>query len=1789
METFRTEGEISAYDLHGFFGQYFEISNESRSLESLLSLAKDYGFDLPGGDFERPHKASEVYGALPKIKFFENHSSGYHSNPNIIDSDWFLPEFKWFLKTGWGLKSSLQEYVMPFPYQNYVFNRSYLTGSENKNALFGKDDATSLNAQETAWQNEGFRYRIVPCRMHHSGIDFEQETNIETSTPGGITWTDTAFKLNEPWIKYSVKSYHTDDQRFGGGAGLAYPKEFYKHQSPARKCSGLIYHMNDQNAYGYFVGINDNISAATFASYPWNTQYWAAQRGVRSWGTFSSTYFHSSQSIAHGAYKSHSWSTNLLKQNLLNFSRVNMVIERVFSQPIGASIDDQGAIFRDNVDSYFCTKNGPIISSMLRLKSNPNYLHVGSPLALHDSTNTSTGIYLNYKLFMQNHEGVECYAPSIYFMDLIYTPYKHWKLYDETLWQPYGGTNPHNSWVYGGISNDLIKGTDRQIADACSARVSIDASRNQSSNIPVIWGLLSSWKDIQNVWWDRLNHNAYAYSWENWVDMHEIFPRYSVSHGALMSSTDTPSSSTWQRPPGLEGLLGDDYRNEESNAYDLHKHVKNIKLEGGKIVGDWDSLKLTLIDPGQKNKNITDNQNSILIDKGIEIFNEGDTIDDWGAVQHQTFLRRISKNNLEVPIYIRAGDHAKGYLEVCADSTVKYFIETTNDEQGGQVFTLKSRPSNLAPSWTDPNGYNIEYSSNVFDLDESEYYGWGKDKRATALGLFGDSSNSSSGKFYTNIDVVPNQDIFLSFSYKSSFDVDFYINNEVVCTAPSSESKKCYAFSFKSSSSSLKISFFVKGTRSDSSLYDMVIYHLKVLQEGDFIQSGPKEAIIDKWKELHFKNQDYFYNDTLASSKKISFINPHTKTDLYSLGVDGVRINENHDVSSEYTKTFSALVADRNSKKYIFLDQVSFRSPKVGFSDIEKSQIDTEYTNAWADPSDQNIPQKISNSGEIVQSDFRTLYKNNDEEIKNTPTFNCEIMLSKYDESSGELQLFDGDIIFPDIDLNLVIWLEVIEHAGGESFLFGNEGRDASINLRMQAVSNSTKQYGTVYDIGDFKKEQFETDPKYPNLYVLQYGWSEFKKIVVDSQNFEAESILISCYLKVGSDSQVDPPGTLLGFTQNQILLPKDNGRIISGVNKPVINISSQVSGPSMTENLALDSEVFSWRNNQPLIKYSVMEGLNVINGDFSESFARHDDQAIPNNSCFITIDDFISEDTGVSFNDISTPDDNSWDKYFKHGKKLYNNSWVMIDHYREMGTEEEFAEDLFTTRIRGGTNATGYEYSKLGDLDCHLTKNALSFDSLWKWNIFSTAMFYKQNARVFFNNFNPKSWDLETEPSKIYGPIYQKLQYVPYLRHDPNVLKGSPNKLYGLCALDSSGMNHLRLDNTGDPTWRETLSEDYIPQNFPRKSKYNNSISECIANERAGATDKFKIRLHFLCDMEIEDRMQCHKAATYLESMILNDLEVDVFIYPDPSSYEGSSLVRSGPSSFIDGDRGVLAKKIIIYIDFADLYPFPGSGSDGLREVSKYSSPVQGATKLCFVFLQQLIKGFGVGTLWGTNYENFYPSFIDNQLSIENNFSGAFYSGQSALDKVEDAMGINGYIKKIKAYNTTENKIVDIDRDEGESWNDCLNSQDWFSGTILTEKIPIQEFGVETLYEALLNQDKTAQDNIATYARRYLEPIGGQTKTIVTYPDISRSYIDMNAPETMHISKLTLAFFYDLGWDVNWDLAYEHTYAIAYNSIDYLLDQWYNHLTLEEKLAYGSGDNAIQTYLMQNSQRMYE
>lgn len=817
MEKFRTEGPVSVNSFISFINLN-TAQKSGNSLKNSFDSAKIGGAFLPQGDFDKPHALSESYGAEAGFLFYVNnngkgtpHYSSSHARPLVGH---FYSEFKWAMDIG------EIEHSMVFPYRNYMYD---ISQTASQNGCFGSNDQT---------------YRKIDCKLYHSNVDKNsREREPCFGVSDGIKDLFFAFGFSTG----STVFYYDEDE------GV----ELYVILGSEIDIGGEKFTVQDigvQNG-SKFLEVDRSIDASQLGDANKRLSISIALEIGITAGAQNYIDAKISQADQDHSYILDPWVTYRAKTyHSDHFDQMIFPQESAF-QKAGSQYAVTNAYAGDGVHyesvlgwAYaFFGYNGRIIKTGIQIP--------GTPI-------TITFTILN-----------DTYSYTFPTYQTIYT--------DTPAW-PSTQLNGATYWFYHVPASQSIKDHPH----------------------PSIRGFYNEIGQATQSDYIHPNHGAPSYRW-GWISP----PNSSLGKGGRISCAEryfylndlyniVHQEDAW-RNISLLGLSPGEtpydviFGNDKEDFFSRYRRLPSSYQSyspfdsnpGGLGKNSIDNSRLRLIDPGAS---ITDqNGKAMMIDDGTAEFNKtttpgtiGKAFDHWNGCDWQLFMTRLSEYPEKVPVYLRAGDHGHGYIEVTPESTLRYHIEKI-----GNDFKIFEESSILLSEdyWSSTvYGINVngdtdinvpdEWNSSLFPSSVVFYIHDGfsnYDKEGPYMDIYRTNTNESlnSDLFFTNINTIPSKKIVITGTL--TYGVALVYINDVLFLSVSDT----FSFSFVPNEYQIKLSICPLFTYTK-----LTIDRLKVAQEGAVLpeQYFTKNDAIEAWSKLHYNEHDYYYNNSYNDSEQIT-------------------------------------------------------------------------------------------------------------------------------------------------------------------------------------------------------------------------------------------------------------------------------------------------------------------------------------------------------------------------------------------------------------------------------------------------------------------------------------------------------------------------------------------------------------------------------------------------------------------------------------------------------------------------------------------------------------------------------------------------------------------------------------------------------------------------------------------------------------------------------------------------------------------------------------------------------
>ena len=278
-------------------------------------------------------------------------------------------------------------------------------------------------------------------------------------------------------------------------------------------------------------------------------------------------------------------------------------------------------------------------------------------------------------------------------------------------------------------------------------------------------------------------------------------------------------------------------------------------------------------------------------------------------------------------------------------------------------------------------------------------------------------------------------------------------------------------------------------------------------------------------------------------------------------------------------------------------------------------------------------------------------------------------------------------------------------------------------------------------------------------------------------------------------------------------------------------------------------------------------------------------------------------------------------------------------------------------------------------------------------------------------------------------------------------------------------------------------------------------------------------LNVHYLIDLPMVDRLQIEMAARFWESIILDDIEIDVVVMPHPTRSAGGTLASATPSEYTIGEDSAFhaqnraqIKEIYVYLDTDDIIPgaAPDSSYTATGREIVLDGVVPGGNRLCHILIHEIAHGLGVGTNWNVEFVGYYDD--QYQWGFANEF-GSQYNGPEAVSQYKSIVNSATHIM---LYSNQTKKI------EKTSITSSMRSN------FYTNSVPIEGGSFAQEFQSWQDGD-VAGGHIAEYAKK----AGGRTQP--TFVELmSPTYDVANSP----ITRLTIGYLADLGYQVDYNQA---------------------------------------------------
>jgi len=836
MAKFQTEGPVSVNNFINFVNDNTAQLRGS-SLKNSFDSAKLGGTFLPQGDFVAPHALSESYGAEAGFRFWVNNDAAgipnYSSSRAQTFDGHFYSEFKWAMEVG------NVEHSMVFPYRNYIYD---ISQTSTTNGCFGSGDQT---------------YRKIDCKLYHSNVDKQSRDRI--SYFDGIA--------SDNRVVENIESQYDGVATAFGNTISIYSSNWLVYIADVEEGDQLIVRYtsatNDHNYLPYTVTSTDIDS---YEYPPGNYVYIKkiyVDGDIRYTGTGSSSanIYKITQDGAHVAiaddYQDANISGSSQDYSYILDPWVTYRAKTYHSDHFDQMIFPQESAFQ---------------------KSGAQYLTVNSVAGegFYSSLDGwGTSAYFGYPVngyYRQQIVGRYPVISTYPYLQIFWVPF-YAPVY--TYLHPTAQGSGATQWWY---------------------YVSEEKSTNSVAH-PSARGLYEKIAFAVPSW-EYAPQAPYAYPW--------VWPSFSGSKKPTVGITEEyyyldelyniiHNEDIWRR--GFLNLLNDWHANIFGNYHDFFRRKNARNSNPGDLgKGSIDNSRLRLIDPGSS---ITDQSGKVMmIDDGDAQFNKttssgamGKTFDHWNGCDWQLFMTRLSEYPEKVPVYLRAGDHGHGYIEVTPESTLRYHIEKV-----GSVYQILEESSFVLSDgpWESTSilgGIKLNPPEGWYSTWNEEFQDW--QARITIINTSGsqnqyDTSGSIleinnyetdysnfSNVFFTNVAVIPGvETIFYIELFTLNTKALIYINDVLFLEIPDSggSSRDTMTLSFIPNDYNLKLSICPASPYNSEDTPLVQLLSVKMAQKGAVLpeQYFTKSEAIEAWSKLHYNEHDYYYNNSYNSSERVS-------------------------------------------------------------------------------------------------------------------------------------------------------------------------------------------------------------------------------------------------------------------------------------------------------------------------------------------------------------------------------------------------------------------------------------------------------------------------------------------------------------------------------------------------------------------------------------------------------------------------------------------------------------------------------------------------------------------------------------------------------------------------------------------------------------------------------------------------------------------------------------------------------------------------------------------------------
>lgn len=910
MAKFQTEGPVSVNNFINFVNDNTAQLRGS-SLKNSFDSAKLGGTFLPQGDFVAPHALSESYGAEAGFRFWVNNDAAgipnYSSSRARVFDGHFYSEFKWAMEVG------NVEHSMVFPYRNYIYD---ISQTSTTNGCFGSGAQT---------------YRKIDCKLYHSNVDKQSRDrvarfngsggdsrvveNVESQYPNGSA---TAYKT---YVQiYSDDSSVYDSLQVGD-------KVIVEYNTISNKNNIFPYTISSTQEHSFYSS-SQNKTKYYLKAYTEEDIYWPG-------GNSLAKIYKITQDGAHVAiaddYQDANISGSSQDYSYILDPWVTYRAKTYHSDHFDQMIFPQEIAYQKTGANYLMAASvagdGRYTPNEYGLVSGQAYWglmarYVRRQVGVIPRISYSWSMYTGLRISIR-------YEP--FFADVPFWPSTNAKGSNYVF---YNAPKSSSSLNFDAPS---IRGLYEYSTFATKNASTVDQDYNASyswtwisgfaGNYPII-KLPETYLYLSDIY-NRI-HNP-----QIWID--NLWNYNNIWHDNLLNN----NHDYFSRLPNADPRFASSGLKRSSNPANLG-------------ITSVDNSRLKLIDPGDS---VTDqNGRVMMIDDGSAEFNKttssgaiGKTFDHWNGCDWQLFMARLSEYPDKVPVYLRAGDHGHGYIEVTPESTLRYHIEKVGNAY--QIFEESSVV--LSENYWSSTIYGTDFEgdpvvnppdnwhSSLFPDSASFYIHDGRfnyNDKGFFMDIYRLNTNLSlnSNVFFTNIDTLPSRKTVIT--GKVEFGTALIYINDVLFL----EVSGVFSFSFIPNDYQIKLSICPRDRDSR-----LTINYLKVAQEGAVLpeQYFEKSEVIDAWSKLHYNEHDYYYNNSYNTSESIDSqitwgpfsikykglnSNPNSyffaPNSLYYLDLGNMIISESFSPESTINLEMQAYIKKTNGQNAIARKEISLNS-----------------------------------------------------------------------------------------------------------------------------------------------------------------------------------------------------------------------------------------------------------------------------------------------------------------------------------------------------------------------------------------------------------------------------------------------------------------------------------------------------------------------------------------------------------------------------------------------------------------------------------------------------------------------------------------------------------------------------------------------------------------------------------------------------------------------------------------------------------------------------------------------